>query len=257
LAKNDTMWEIEGIAASPGIAIGHIMHIRENFYKCCRLANGSQEMKEKERFLTARQAAEIELTALERETAKVIDGLQAEVFGIQKVMLTDISLVNSILTDIKQHHVSAEVSVENTINEIAAMLTLLDNDYMLERAGHIKAIGNRLLRILQGITEKVSYRCILVAHDWLPFHGAVLDLDNVSGYITALGSKNSQSSMLAQAGIPAVIGIGSTLEKLENGDMVIVDGYTGHIVVNPEEWIIAEYEQRIKRNKANLCGQSL
>ncbi len=241
------MWTIEGIPVSPGITIGYILHIRERFYHCCRLANGSKEMKEKERFLTARQAAEIELTALERETAKVMNRLQAEVFGIQKEMVNDISLVHSILTFIKQHDVSAEASVENTINEISTMLILLDNDYMLERAGHVRAIGSRLLHILQGITEKVSFMCILVAHDWLPFHTAVLKLNNVSGYITALSGKNSQNSILAQSGIPSVIGIGSASEKLENGDMVIMDGDTGHIVVNPAEWVIAEYAQKIKK----------
>jgi phosphotransferase system enzyme I (PtsI) len=249
------MWEIEGIAVSPGITIGYILHIREKFYHCCRFANGSQEMKEKERFLTARQAAEIELIALERENAKTIDGLQAEIFGIHKIMVNDLSLINSILTFIKQNHASAEASVENTINEIAAMLIMLDNDYMLERAGNIKAIGNRLLRILQGITEKVSYMSILVAQDLLPSHAAILDLGNVAGFITALGSKNSQSSILAQgAGIPAIVGIGSALEKLENGDMVIMDGYAGHIVVNPAEWVVAEYEQRMKKPS---CEQSL
>jgi phosphotransferase system enzyme I (PtsI) len=241
------MWKIEGIAASPGIAIGHIMHIREKFYHCCRFANGSQEMKEKERFLTARQAAEIELTTLQRETAKTIGKEQADIFGAQNVMVSDLSLVGSVLTFIKQNHVSAEVAVENTINEIVAMLIMLDNDYMLGRAGNVKEIGNRLLRILQGVTEKVGYMSILVAQDLLPSHAAILDLNSVSGFITALDSKNSHSSMLARtAGIPTVVGIGSDLEKLEAGDMVIVNGHTGHILVNPAESIIAEYEQRMK-----------
>jgi phosphotransferase system enzyme I (PtsI) len=258
LAKNDTMWEIEGIAASPGIAIGHIMHIRENFYKCCRLANGSQEMKEKERFLTARQAAEIELATLQRESVKVIGKEQRDVWGIQNILISDLSLVNSVLTFIKENHASAEMAVENTTSEIFSTLIMLDNDYMMERAGNIKEIGKRLLRILQGTTEKVSYMSILVAQDLLPDHTAILDLECVSGLITALGGKDSHKSILARnTSVPIVAGISNALEKLENGDLVIIDGHIGRILVNPVEWVVIEYEHRIKKETKSCYEKAL
>lgn len=243
------MWKIKGIAASAGIAIGEITHMQEAVHEFCRLVDASQTPAEKERFYAAQQAAEKELDILQERTAANMGEQQAEVFAAHKLMVTDPSFVEVVLNHI-DNQASAEAAVEDAANEIAAMFAGLDSEYMQERAADIKDIGKRLVRILLGGTAEVNYTGILAAQDLLPSDTAALDLNCVSGFITALGGKTSHSSILARAaGIPAVVGIGSALEKLNNGDTVIVDGHVGEVLVNPEEDVLADYRLRIKKEQ--------
>lgn len=249
------MWKIEGIAASAGIAIGQIAHIQEGTRDFCRVVDVEQAPKEKERFLAAQQVAQVELHALQERTAINVGEHQAEVFAAHKLMVNDPSLVEAVFNNIENKYASAEAAVEDAVKTIASMFTALDNEYMRERASDIKDVGKRLVRILQGVAEQVNYTGILAAQDLLPSDTASIDLECVAGFITALGGKTSHSSILARAaGIPAVVGIGSALEKLNNGDMVIVDGHNGQILVNPEEAILEEYHQRLKKEQARAVA---
>ncbi|SFM13124.1 phosphoenolpyruvate--protein phosphotransferase [Pelosinus propionicus] len=243
------MWKIKGIAASAGIAIGEIMHMQEAVHDFCRQVDASQTPAEKERFYSAQQAAEKELEILQERTAATMGEQQAEVFAAHKLMVTDPSFVEVVLNHL-DNQASAEAAVEDAANEIAAMFAGLDSEYMQERAADIKDIGKRLVRILQGGTAEVNYTGILAAQDLLPSDTAALDLNCVSGFITALGGKTSHSSILARAaGIPAVVGVGSALEKLKNGDTVVVDGHVGEVLVNPEEDVLSDYRLRIKNEQ--------
>jgi phosphotransferase system enzyme I (PtsI) len=249
------MLKIEGIAASAGIAIGQIMHIQEGSCDFCHVVDAEQAPKEKQRFLAAQQAAEIELDAMQKRMAENVGEHQAEVFAAHKVMVNDPSLVEVVLNNIENNFASAEAAVEDAVKDIAAMFLALDNEYMRERASDIKDVGKRLVRILQGVTEQVNYTGIMAAQDLLPSDTASIDLNCVAGFITALGGKTSHSSILARAaGIPAVVGIGNALEKLNNGDMVIVDGHNGQILVNPEEIVLEEYRQRMKKERAKATA---
>ena len=249
------MLKIEGIAASAGIAMGQIMHIQEGSHDFCRRVEASQAPIEKERFITAQQKAEAELDVLQKRMAATVGEQQAEVFAAHKLMVNDPSLVEVVMNDIDNNYASAEAAVQDAVNEIAEMFLALDNEYMRERAADIKDIGKRLLRILQGGSDEVNYAGILAAQDLLPSDTAAIDLASVSGFITALGGKTSHSSILARAaGIPAVVGIGNALEKLKNGDMVILDGHAGHVLVNPEEAVLEEYRQRMEKERTKAAA---
>ena len=244
------MWKIKGIAASAGIAIGQIMHMQEEVHDFCRIVEESQTPREKERFIAAQQAAEKELDVLQERTAANFGEEQAEVFAAHKLMVNDPSLVEVVMNHIDNNHASAEAAVEDAANEIAAMFAALDNEYMRERASDIKDVGKRLIRILLGRPEVSNYTGILAAQDLLPSDTAAIDLACISGFVTALGGKTSHSSILARAaGIPAVVGIGNELEKLKNGDMVIINGHMGEVLVNPAEDVLEEYRQRIKKEQ--------
>lgn len=249
------MWKIEGIAASAGIAIGQISHIQEGAHDFCRVVDKEQASHEKERFLAAQLSAELELDALQKRTAVNVGEHQAEVFAAHKLMVNDPSLVEVVINNIENNCASAEAAVEDAVKDIAEMFIALDNEYMRERASDIKDVGKRLIRILQGGAEEVSYTGILAAQDLLPSDTASIDLNSVAGFITALGGKTSHSSILARAaGIPAVVGIGSALEKLNNGDMVIVDGHNGQILVQPDEAVLEEYRERLKKEQARAAA---
>ena len=126
---------------------------------------------------------------------------------------------------------------------------------MRERAADIKDIGKRLIRILQGKVEDIKYEGILVATDLLPSDTAAIDFDSVSGFITALGGKTSHSSILARAaGLSAVVGVGNAIDKLINGDIVIVDGHAGLVIVNPDEVVLADYRKRMVTAQAKAVA---
>ncbi len=244
------MWKIEGIPASAGIAIGQIMHIEEAVHDFCRTVAPEKVAEEKERFLKSQEVAEIELTALQERTAITVGEHQAEVFAAHKLMVQDPSLVEAVFAEIETNYASAEAAVETATGAIASMFASLDDEYMRERASDIKDIGKRLLRILQGKVEDTQYTGILVAQDLLPSDTASIDFASVAGFITALGGKTSHSSILARAaGLAAVVGVGNAIEKLSNGDMVIVDGHKGQVLVNPEESLLAEYRQLMEKEK--------
>jgi len=249
------MWKIEGIPASAGIAIGPIMHMQECINDFVPTVPPEEAPREKERFLSAQQVAETELDELKERTAITIGEQQAEVFVAHKLMVQDPCLVEAVFDDIETNYASAEAAVETATQSIASMFASLDDDYMRERAADIKDIGKRLLRILQGKVEYAQYEGILVAKDLLPSDTAAIDFDRVSGFITALGGKTSHSSILARAaGLAAVVGVGSAIDKLSNGDMVIVDGHAGLVLINPEEAMLDEYRQRMLTEQARVAA---
>ena len=249
------MWKIEGIPASAGIAIGQIMHMQECVNDFSPTVTPEEAPQQKERFLAAQQVAETELDVLQERTATTMGEHQAEVFAAHKLMVQDPTLVEAVFAEIETNCASAEAAVETATQSIASMFASLDDEYMRERAADIKDIGKRLLRILQGTVEDIKYEGILVASDLLPSDTAAIDFERVSGFITALGGKTSHSSILARAaGLAAVVGVGSVIDKLSNGDMVIVDGHAGLVLVNPEEGMLAEYRQRMKTEKARATA---
>jgi len=245
------MWKFEGIAASSGIAIGPVMHIQEATNEFSRKVAPEEAPREKERFVKAQNLAVVQLDVLQKHMATTVGEQEAEVFAAHKLMVEDPSLVEAVFADIETNYASAEAAVEVATEEIANMFAAIDDEYMRERAADVKDIGKRLLRILQGQTDEVKYEGILVATDLLPSDTASIDFASVSGFITALGGKTSHSSILARAaGLSAVVGVGNVIEKLVDGDMVIVDGHNGQVLVNPEESIIEQYRQQMEKERA-------
>jgi len=245
------MWKFEGIAASSGIAIGPVMHIQEATNDFSRKVAPEEAPREKERFVKAQNLAVVQLDVLQKHMATTVGEQEAEVFAAHKLMVEDPSLVEAVFADIETNYASAEAAVEVATEEIANMFAAIDDEYMRERAADVKDIGKRLLRILQGQTDEVKYEGILVATDLLPSDTASIDFASVSGFITALGGKTSHSSILARAaGLSAVVGVGNVIEKLVDGDMVIVDGHNGQVLVNPEESIIEQYRQQMEKERA-------
>lgn len=244
------MWKIEGIAASAGVAIGKIMHIQECAHNFSRTVAAEEVSKEKERFVAAQHVAVQQLDALQKHMATTVGKHEGEVFAAHKLMVQDPSLAEAVFEDIENNCASAEAAVEVAADAIASMFAAIDDEYMRERAADVKDIAKRLLCILQGKTEEVKYEGILVAQDLLPSDTASIDFASVSGFITALGGKTSHSSILARAaGLSAVVGVGNVIDKLIEGDMVIVDGHLGVVLVNPEESLIEEYRTRMQQEK--------
>lgn len=249
------MWKITGVAASNGIAIGKVMRLQEGVQDFARTIEPQAIAAEQARFVKAQKQGLKELAALQKRTARTVGEHQAQVFAAHQLMLEDPTLLESIDEAIRERCASAEAAVEEAVTAIGGMFAAMDDEYMRERAADIKDIGKRLIRILQGQPEQAAYEGILIAQDLLPSDTASLDLARVQGFVTALGGKTSHSSILARAaGIPATVGVGKALDELQDGDVVIVDGYGGEVLVAPEPAVLAEYEQRQAKDRERAAA---
>ncbi len=147
-------------------------------------------------------------------------------------------------------------AVQLTTDSFVAMLEGIDDPYLKARANDLKDVSERVLRILLGI-EKVSLDhlpqgTILITDDLKPSDSVGLKPELIEGIITSEGSETSHSAIIARTlGIPAVMGVETVLTKIAEGDLVIIDGESGEIHVNPDDTVVSRYES-LKLKRRNL-----
>ncbi len=201
------------------------------------------------RIETAKQKAVEQLTAIYEKALKEVGEANAEIFEIHIMMLDDEDYNDSIKSIIETQKVNAEYAVAVTSDNFADMFAAMDDAYMQARSADVKDISNRLIACLSGGGsggELSDDKAIVCADDLAPSETVSLDKDKVLAFVTAYGSSNSHTAILARnMNIAAVIGAGSEfLEGIRDGDMMIVDGHTGEIFVDPDEETMARLEAK-------------
>lgn len=195
---------------------------------------------EKQRVENAKALATSQLQEIYDKALKEVGEANAQIFEIHMMMLEDIDYNDSIQNIIDTQSVNAEYAVAVTADNFAEMFGAMDDAYMRERAADIKDISNRLIRNLQSEGEDNSSsddKVIICSDDLAPSETVLLDKDKVLAFVTAYGSSNSHTAILARnMNIPAIIGVGEEfLKSIKDGDSAIVDGFTGEVIVNPDE----------------------
>lgn len=169
-------------------------------------------------------------------------------FEAHQMMLDDLDFVESIEGMIENDRVNAEAAVSDTGAQFAEMFAAMDDSYMQARAADIRDISARVIGILTGEGESgivSDVPCIVAADDLAPSETVQLDKALILGFITAGGSANSHTAILARTmGIPAIIGAGDALQPEMEGKYAIIDGQTGEAVVEPDD---AERERLLKK----------
>ena len=169
-------------------------------------------------------------------------------FEAHQMMLDDLDFVESIEGMIENDRVNAEAAVSDTGAQFAEMFAAMDDSYMQARAADIRDISARVIGILTGEGESgivSDVPCIVAADDLAPSETVQLDKALILGFITAGGSANSHTAILARTmGIPAIISAGDALQPEMEGKYAIIDGQTGEAVVEPDD---AERERLLKR----------
>lgn len=243
---------IKGIGASEGIAIGKAFvlptwewDIPESDINVTDLTN------EFERLYAGIRTSKLEINDMKKEISEVIGEEESSIFDAHIAILDDPVFMREVQGIITRQYKAAEVAVKEAIDKFAEMFDLLDDDYMKERALDIKDVGNRLLKHLLGTPEVTlpdnTEPFILVAREISPSQLAHLNPAHVLGIVSMVGGRTSHSAIMARAmGIPLVIGIeGTQLAKpIATGDVLVIDGMSGALFVNPNETIIAQYEHR-------------
>lgn len=201
---------------------------------------------EKGRVETAKAAATEQLQVIYEKALKEVGETNAQIFEIHMMMLEDEDYNESIQNIIDTQKVNAEYAVAITADNFAEMFSSMEDTYMQARAADVKDISNRIIANLTGnvaVQNSAEDHMIVCADDLAPSETVSLEKDKVFAFVTAHGSSNSHTAILARnMNIPAVIGVGEAfLAEVKDGAEAIVDGFTGEVFVNPD----AETKRRL------------
>ena len=233
------MQTYQGKGVYGAVAVGKISVLkkRDAAVKRTHVENAESE---KARFEQAKSLAIQQLQEIYDKALKEVGEANAAIFEIHQMMLEDDDYNDSINNIIENQSVNAEYAVAVTEDNFAEMFAAMDDTYMKARAADVRDISNRLINTLsENIqTETASdEKVIICAADLAPSETVALDKDRVLAFVTAYGSSNSHTAILARnMNIPAVISAGEKfLAEIRDGDEAVVDGYTGEIFVNPDK----------------------
>lgn len=204
---------------------------------------------EKKRFEEAKMSAIKQLQEVYDKALKEVGEANAAIFEIHQMMLDDDDYNDSVKNIIDSQNVNAEYAVAVTSDNFSAMFSAMDDEYMKARAADVRDISNRLINNLSGNVSAETdseEKLIICADDLAPSETVSLDKEKVLAFVTAQGSSNSHTAILARnMNIPAVIGVGAEfLTEIKGGEEVIVDGFTGEIFVNPDKENLEKYRQK-------------
>lgn len=246
------MLKFKGKGVYGAVAVGKISVFKKQEEQIRRrhVNNTSNELK---RLSEAKKKAISQLEEIRKRALKEVGETNAQIFEIHQMMIDDEDFNDSIKNIIKSQSVNAEYAVALTSNNFSEMFSAMDNAYMQARAADIKDISNRIVSCL-GESCTSSYTLndcsIVCADDLTPGETVLLDKEKVVALITAHGSINSHTAILAgNLNIPAVIGAGNNfLSSVKDGDIAAIDGYTGEIIVNPDDETLKAFLKKQKED---------
>lgn len=241
------MEQIFGKGVSKGVAAGPISFYRRPSGEIPR-RSVTDTAAELARFHDACETAKEQLGVLHDKALAEAGEDAAMLFEAHQMMLDDLDFVESIEGLIENDRLNAEAAVSDTGAQFAEMFAAMDDSYMQARAADIRDISTRVVGILTGEGESgivSDVPCIVAADDLAPSETVQLDKSLILGFITAGGSANSHTAILARTmSIPAIIGAGDALQAEMEGKYAIIDGQTGETVIEPDD---AERERLLKK----------
>ena len=246
---------LTGIAASPGIAIGKVILLTNEIVS--EEKTGSH-VDQHEAFEQAIVASKEELVALHEQVTLKAGAETAAVFDAHLLMLDDPSLIEAVNQAISDG-ADAVSAVQATIKRLSFMFEGLEDEYMRERAVDIRDIGQRLIRHLTGACainwNALIEPVIVFAHDLTPSDTAQFNPKTIYGFATEIGGETSHSAIIARTfGIPAVVGATGILTGVRGGELAIIDGGAGLIIINPSHERLAFYQSKMRRDR-ELCRE--
>lgn len=235
------------------VAIGRISLFRKADLSVERVHREDTD-SEKKRVEDAKAQAREQIQELYEKALKEVGEANAQIFEIHMMMLEDEDYNESIEHIIDTQKVNAEYAVAVTADNFAEMFASMDDAYMQARSADVKDISNRIIANLMGKKEQKNLsddKMIICADDLAPSETVSLDKDKVLAFVTAYGSSNSHTAILARnMNIPAVIGVGDDfLSEIADGQNAVVDGFTGEIYVDPDEETLQKYSQKQKEDE--------
>ncbi len=236
-----------GAGVSPGLARAVIHVVRDDLDDVVRYhIEPSQIGNEIARFEAALVQTRVQILEMQQKIAEAIGAKDAAIFDAHLLVVEDRTLIDEVLRRLEAERCNVEWVFQEVANNYAETLSKIDDPYLRERAVDMQDVTRRIVRNLQGKAPKAVFSAaephILVAHNLTPSDAASMDRQLVLGIATDLGSRTSHTAIIARSlNIPAVVGLHDATEKLESGQHVLLDGYTGLLIVDPTAETLSYY----------------
>src|SRR3977135_164959 len=260
-AKPET--RIQGVGVSPGFARGALYVAEDDRDEIARhRIEPSEIANEIGRFETALIQTRSQILEMQEQIAQSIGAKDAGIFDAHLLVVEDRTLIDEVLRKLQADLCNVEFVFQEVATHYAQTLSQIDDPYLRERALDIQDVTRRVVRNLQGKAPKdflsLTHPHILLAHNITPSDTATMNREYVLGLATDLGSRTSHTAIMARSlGIPAVVGLHDASEKLESGQQVLLDGYSGLLILDPTPetvWHYGELEHRKGQVAQQLTG---
>ncbi|ONH11935.1 phosphoenolpyruvate--protein phosphotransferase [Staphylococcus aureus] len=243
---------IKGIAASDGVAIAKAYLLVEpdlTFDKNEKVTDVEGEVA---KFNSAIEASKVELTKIRNNAEVQLGTDKAAIFDAHLLVLDDPELIQPIQDKIKNENANAATALTDVTTQFVTIFESMDNEYMKERAADIRDVSKRVLSHILGVElpnpSMIDESVVIVGNDLTPSDTAQLNKEFVQGFATNIGGRTSHSAIMSRSlEIPAIVGTKSITQEVKQGDMIIVDGLNGDVIVNPTEDELIAYQDKRER----------
>jgi len=240
---------LKGINASPGICIGKAYLVDKEGVDVVEkyFIKDKKRQDEVKRFKAAVKKSRDEFHTILKNRPKELQ--RDYILETHVALLKDKMLYGKTVETIQTEGVNAEWALKKIVSNLKATFEKMGDDYLKERAADVVHVSDAIMRNLVGAASKdiaaIDKRVILVAHDLSPADTSQINLERIKGFITNRGGKASHTGIMAQAlEIPAVVGLETATTAIKSDDLIIVDGNTGTVIIDPGEQTLIEYEER-------------
>lgn len=244
-----------GIAGSEGIAAGRAYVFINNQMEIDTEAVSNEAINiELEKLNEGTELSKTQLMRLKEKVLQEFNESEAQIFEAHLMMLEDPEFTGSVREAITSGSANAAYAVKKVADSYIAIFEQIEDDYMRARAADIKDVSSRLIRNILGISSwdllSINSPVIIVAHDLTPSDTAMMNKDYVLGFTTDVGGSTSHTAIMARSlGIPAVLGLGDVSGRIQDGDYLIIDGFEGKVIINPDQEQKAEYERKLSQHR--------
>lgn len=249
------MIKLKGIAAASGVSIGKAFKVGKEEFAIPRQVIAPEEIPMQiQLFEEALIQTRREIIELQKRIAQEMGQEQAEIFDAHLLVLEDRLIIEEVISRLKKECVTVAYIFSEVLKKYIEVFSKIEDEYLKERTADVNDVGKRILRNLLGkkrtALEDLKERAVVVAHDLSPSDTASMHRQNVCAFVTDIGGKTSHTAIMAKSlEIPAVVGAEEATAKIKTGDMVIVDGNMGVIIVDPDADTLAFYQGEAEKLK--------
>ena len=252
---------LKGIAASSGIVIGRAFLVHRGKMRIPQKAIGPPQVAaEIKRFKRAIERSKRQLREIKEKITAEEVRRHFFILDVHLMFLDDTMLIQDTIEVIKNRRINAEWALDIIIGKLNTAFDTIEDEYLRERKSDVNYVAQRIFRNLMGSGHddlaKIKGNVIVVAHDLSPADTIQMNLNNVAGFITDIGGRISHTAILSRSlGIPAIVGSETATSVINGGDLLIIDGYGGKVIINPDGVISEEYIE--KREQIRLLEREV
>ena len=249
------MIQLKGIAAAGGISIGPAYKLgREEFAVLAERIAWDDIPGQIQLFEEALIKTRREIIELQKRIAGEMGQEEAQIFDAHLLVLEDRMLIEEVISRLKKEQLNVAYIFSEVLKKYISVFSKIEDEYLKERTSDINDVGRRILRNLLGKERRglgdLKEKVVIVAHDLSPSDTAAMHKKNVAGFVTDIGGKTSHTAIMAKSlEIPAVVGVEGATLKIKPGDILIVDGNLGLVIVDPDEATLKEYREELVKLK--------